>query len=212
MYHCLSTRPVDTAIIAPVSVRLIPNSSSLFQYQTYWNDLVHQCPSSCPTNTMQLITILVPSIDTTVHHSPKYLYYWYYWPSSRPTDMTQFTSAPVPTILIRYSTLLPKYQAYWYDTVHFCPSTNPTDTIQSAIALARVLLYATIHFCPSTSPTDTLQSYIVPIPVLLIPCRPLLSLYQHFLYDTVHHCPVPVLHCKVLIRYNPLLPYFQSYW
>ena len=131
-------------------------------------------------------------------------------PITCPADTTQSTTAPVPVLLIRHSTLLFHYQDYWYDTVHCCPRTSPIDTTQYTVS---------VDFSPSTCATETPQSTIAPVPVLLIRHSTLLTQYQSYCYDTLHDCsntystntiqytspPVPVL------LNSPLLPQYQSY-
>ena len=94
---------------------------------------------------------------------------------------------------IRFSTLLPQYQSYKYDTVYYCPITNPTDTTQSTFLPVQVLLiwfnppihqyrsyrYDTVHYCLSTSPIDTIS--------LLLPS------ISHIDTTQFTSAPVPVL-------------------
>ena len=77
------------------------------------------------------------------------------------------TTALVPVLLIR------QCQSYWCDTIHCCPNTSPTYTIQ----------------CITTSVPVLLMYTTVILPVLLIPHSPLLSQYQSYWYDTVYQCP-----------------------
>ena len=51
-----------------------------------------------------------------------------------------------------HNTLLPQYQPYVHDTVHYNLSTSSID----------------VHYCHIASSVDTTQSTTVPVPVLLI--------------------------------------------
>ena len=42
------------------------------------------------------------------------------------------------------------YQFYWYNTVYYCPSTSPTDMIQSITAMDQSSRYYTAHFVPES--------------------------------------------------------------
>ena len=141
--------------------------------------------------------------------------------------MAQSATAPVPVLLlIPYIPSLPQFQSYWYSTVYYCHSTNPSDTLQSTVAPVTSCWFNTVHYCPSTSPTDPVPvlqiplSTTAPVPLLLIWHSPLLPQYQSYCwYPTFHLCPsaspidtlqsttatVPIL----LIPYNPLLPQWQ---
>ena len=138
----------------------------------------------------------------------------HYCPSLTPIDTT---TAPVPGLLIPYSSSLPLYQSYWYTTVHYCLSTDPTDTLQTTAATVPVLLiqhspsttaqvwavllpysqllpqyqyywYDIVLFYLSTSPSG-MMSTIAPVSVLLIAYSLLLSQYLSCWYPTVHYCP-----------------------
>ena len=146
--------------------------------------------------------------------------------------MINSTTATVLVLLVRLSKLLPQYQSYIYDTVHYCPITSSIDLTHYTTVTLLVLLILHIYECPGTSLTDLIQSSNAPVPVLLIPYSPLLS--QYYSYDTVHYGPrisptyklqyntaqvsallmsqstadpVPVL----VIFSCPLLPKYQSY-
>ena len=97
-----------------------------------------------------------------------------------------------------------QYRSYRYDTVHYCLSTSPIDTISLLL--------------PSISLTDTTQFTSAPVSVLLIwyhisdpvpellidaghdypntsPANTLQSTtdqYQSYWYPTIYYCPVPV--------------------
>ena len=89
---------------------------------------------------------------TTVPLPVLLIYTFHYYPSTSLTYMTQSTIAPVPVLLIRHSPLLSMYYSFWYDTVYHCPL-SATDT--------------TAHVCPRRSPADMKQSTTAPVPDLL---------------------------------------------
>ena len=127
-----------------------------------------------------------------------------------------------------------QYQFYWYNTVCYCPSTSPTDMIQSTIVMNHSNWHDTVRYYLCTSPTDTMQSTTTQVPILLISFSPLLPQYQSYWYESVHYCsrttptyrystlcPSPSLIDKwqsittpgpvLLIIYSPLLPQYKSY-
>ena len=77
-----------------------------------------------------------------------------------------------------------QYQFYLYNTVRYCPSTSPTDMIQSTIAMDHSNWYDTVRYYLYTSPTNTLQSTTTQVPILLISFNPLLPQYQSYWYDS----------------------------
>ena len=128
--NCLRTRPLlpqcqysDTQQSAIVSVPdlLIRHSPLVPQYLSFWYRAVHHCLSIRP-------------VDTTV----------YYCFSTSTIDTLQYTTAPLPVLLIRYSPSQTQYQSYWYATVHFCSSTSTTDNLQSTTVPLPTLLKPSI--------------------------------------------------------------------
>ena len=106
------------SITAPDKVLLIPYSPQLPQYQSYWHDTVHYCPSTSSIDILQstfapvpiLLIPYSPLLPRTNHIytlgllQPKHQFYWY------------------NTVHYR-----PLYGFYWYPIVHYCPSTRPAD-------------------------------------------------------------------------------------
>ena len=148
---------------------------------------------------------------------PQYLSYGYdsfhHCPSTSPIDTTQFTTAPILALRIRYSTLQPQFQfcwctllshcqSYWYYTVHFCPSTSLTDMVQSTNS--------------PTSPNDTTQSMSVAVLVLLIWYS--LPLPSTSPTDTTAHfylniSPADMKQSTIAPLQDILIRYlYQSYW
>ena len=155
----------------------------------------------------------------------QYQFYWYntvrYYSSTSPTDMIQSTIAMDHSNwydTVRYysdtrpcSPLLPKYQSYWYPSIHYCPNTSPIDTSQytTAPGLPLPLRYSTL--CPSTSLINKSQSTTAPVQVLLIQiwyvtvhCWPRISL-THTRQSTTALIPV------LLIPYSTLYPQYLFY-
>ena len=91
-------------------------SPLLSQYQSCWSDTVHFYPSPRPTDTSPLLSQI----------------------SS--TDTLNFTTAQVPVLLMPYNQLLPQYQSNWYDSIHYCSTTNPIFKLQYTTAPAPILL------------------------------------------------------------------------
>ena len=137
VHYCPNISPSNTQQSATVSVPdlLIRHSPLLPQCLSCWYPAVHHCLSA-------------RLIDTTVHYCPStsitdmlqytvplpgllIRYIVYHCPHTSPTDMLKYTSALVSVLLITYSHILSQYQTYWYPTVDYCPTTNPTNTIQS---------------------------------------------------------------------------------
>ena len=122
-------------------------------------------------------TFSVPDLSIRQSTTAQYQYYWY---------AAEHNRLPLQVLLIRYSTLLPQYQSYWQDRVHFCHNSNPTGMIPSTNAPVPILLIRFSKYTSVpvpvllTSPNDTIQSYTAPVPVLLIPYCTLLSHYQPY--------------------------------
>ena len=157
-----------------------PCSPLLPKYQSYWYPSIHYCPSTNPIDTSQYSTAL--GLLLLIRYSTL-------CPSTSLIDKSQSITAPVPVQLIPYSPLLPQYKSYWYDTVHFCPSTSPTYShlICHCPLLAKNQSYSdrTVHYCLNTSFIDTTQYTISPVPVLLIHYSTLLPQYQSLWYVAV---------------------------
>ena len=128
--------------------------------------------------------------------------------------MLQSTTASVSVLYYMwYSGLLSQYLCFWYVTVHQCPSTSPTDLIQSSTTPVSVLLIG-------WSPTAPVPDLLI-MPFLLIWHSPLLSQYQSYWYNKVHNCHSNNLtkttqsitaQVSVLpICYDPQLPQNKSY-
>ena len=196
----------------------------MLQNQFYWYNTVHYCPSTSPTDMIQSTTAMVQACQ---YGSPllsqyqfinmigppilQYQFYWYntvhYCVSTSPTDTIQsatthtsyadtlqFTTTPVPVLLISYNLLLPQYQSYWYDST-LLPRNIPTYTLQCTFAPIPVWLIR--------------QSATVPVPVLLIPSCSLLLQCQSYWYDTVHFCPSTSLTYSLLICHSSLLAKYR---
>ena len=210
---------------------LLLHSPLLSQNQSYWCDTAHLCSSTSTTDTTQSATVLV-----------LVLLIWYSlpFPWIIPTDTIQPATTPIPVLPIPCSPLLPKYQSYWYPSIHYCPNTSPIDSSQYTTAPELLLLirYSTlcpstslidksVHNCPSTRPTDTLQSSTAPVQVLLIRHFWYVTVHcwprnQSYSYRTVHYCHntslIDTTQCTIspvpvlLIHYSTLLSQYQSLW
>ena len=121
---------------AHVPVRLMPYNQLLPQYQSYWYDSVHYCPSTNPTFKLQYTTAPVPILLIRHSPLlPQYHSYWYptvhccpvlfIWhgtlllqnqsyiydkvhncPVPALLIPTQYTTVPLPVLLILHSPLL----------------------------------------------------------------------------------------------------------
>ena len=166
------------------------------QYQSYEYDTFHYCPSTSSVYTT--VPVLLIWYNTLL---PQYQPIQYITTSV--TVPLMYTTVLLPVLLIQHRSLLSQYQFYWYDTVHWCPSTCPNDT--------------TVTFCRGTSATDMIQSTTAQYKFSWYDI-PLLSQYESWWYDTVHKCPSPLLPytspfdtllIPVLVIFNsPLLPQF----
>ena len=80
----------------------------------------HFCPSISPADMKQSTTAPIQDkLCTALYQS-----YWYLTDTSS-SDIQQSTTALILVLLILYNPRLPQYMSYWYDTIHYCPSTNP---------------------------------------------------------------------------------------
>ena len=137
------------SIIAPDKVLLIPYSPQLPQYQSYWHDTVHYCPSTSPIDILQFTFATVPFL--LIPYSPLLPQNQSYsYPRSTtaqaPVLLIQHSSLPslVRVLLIPYSSLLSLYQACWLDIVHFCPSTSPSDMMSTTVPVPVLLIWCPI--------------------------------------------------------------------
>ena len=115
-------------------------------------------------------------------------------------------------------------QFYLYNTVIYCPSTSPTDMIQSTIVMDHSNWYDTVRYYPDTRPCSPLlpkyQSYWYPSPIDMsqyttAPELVLLIRYSTLctstsLTDKSQSITAPV--SVLLIPYSPLLPQYKFYW
>ena len=166
-------------------VLLMPYSQLVPQYLSYWYPVVNHYLSISHSNTQQSATVSVP--DLLTRNCPL---------------VRQYTTVPVPVLLISYSTQLSHYQSYWYATVHNCPSTSPT--AQSTSAPVPTLL---IWYSPPLPPYQSCSRLLLQY-VLLITYNHILSQYQSYGYPTVDYYPI----INPMILYCPSLPQYQSYW
>ena len=141
----------DTVYHCHGPVLLILHSPLLSENQSYWYNTAHLCSSTSSTDTTLSATVLV-----------LVLLIWYSLPLSWiiPTDMIQSATTSIPVLPIPCSPLLPKYQSYWYPSVHYCPNTSPVDTSQYTTAPELLLLIRYSTICPSPSLIDKSQSYL----------------------------------------------------
>ena len=184
--YCPSTSPTDMIVYRCMghsnwydTVRNYPDtrpcSPLLPKYQSYWYPSIHYCPNTSPIDTSQYTT--APGLLLICYST--------LCPSISLIDKSQSITAPVPVLLILYSPLLPQYKSYWYDTVHFCPSTSPTYSHFIYHSPLLAYSYQTVHYWLNTSLIDVTQYSISPVPVLLIHYSTLLPQYQSLWYVAV---------------------------
>ena len=93
-------------ITAPDKVLLISYSPQLPQYQSYWHDTVHCCPSTSPVDILQSTFAIVPIL--LIPYSPLLL-------QNQSYSYPRSTTAQAPVLLIQHSPPV--------------PSTSSTDTL-----------------------------------------------------------------------------------
>ena len=144
--------------------------------------------------------------------------------------MTQYTTASVLALRIRYSTLELQYQFCWctllshcqsycYYTVHFCPSTSPNDRHSQCLSRYYHCAVPFLLIRQPTSvpvPADMKQSTTAPIQDILIR-KSTTALYQSYWYLTDTSSSdiqqsTTALILILLIPYNPQLPQYMPYW
>ena len=118
-----STSPNDTTQSMSVAVLVLLIWYSLPLPSTSPTDTTaHFCPSISPADMKQSTTAPIQDILST---TALYKSYWYLTDTSS-SDIQQSTTALILVLLIPYNPQLPQYMSYWYDTIHYCPSPNPT--------------------------------------------------------------------------------------